>query len=171
MINSQELWLRETVHSMHVSSFIPSLSSLMLPTIHWGPKGQILIFLFSLVGGPSLSPTPPPTHVITSSCLKWHSFSLLPLWSRYRVGATKHSLEEEVKSIQRINILKIVSSWHRSLYIISSPLGSVGMNLTVFQVRKLFKPSFTLIFSCVFPYLKLLLAWGRPSKLGGHPLI
>ena len=169
MINSQELW--EKLFTACMSHHLSPLS--LFPYASHNPLGaRRTDFNFPLQsGGRSLSLPSAPAHVITSSCLKWHSFSLFPLWSRYRVDVMKHSLEEEVKSIQRINILKILSSWHRSLYIISSPLGSIGMNLTVFQVRKLFKPSFTLTFSWVFPYLKLLLACGRPSKLGGHPLI
>lgn len=170
MTNCEELWLRETVHSMRDSSFILSLCPLLLPTTQRGIEGQILIFLFTLVGGPLLLPLSPNTALLPPAWSDIH-FSLHPLWSRYRVAAMKHSLEEEVKGIQRIDILKILSSWHRSLYIVSSSLDAVDMNLVVFQVRKLLKPSFTLIFSWVFPYLKLLLAWKRLSKLGDHPLI
>ena len=170
MTDCEELWLGETVHSMCDSSFILSLCPLMLPTAHRGIEGQILIFLFALVGGPLLLPLPQHTALLPPAWSDIH-FSLRPLRSRYRVAAMKHSLEEEVKCIQRIDTLKILSSWHRSLHIVSSPLDSVDMNLIVFQVRKLLKPFFTLTFSWVFPYLKLLLAWRRPSKLGGHPLI
>lgn len=56
MINSQELWLRGIIHSIHVPSFLSYLCPLTLHTVLWGLEGQILTFLFSLGEHPFLCP-------------------------------------------------------------------------------------------------------------------
>lgn len=103
MINSQVLWLREVVHSTHVPSHLSSYAS------HNSLGATRTYYNFPLQSGRM---TPSSVH------LHAHHYFLLPevlstlstsLCSSCRMADRKHNLEE-VKSIQKINIFKILSS-------------------------------------------------------------